>query len=46
MQGFIGLKGYKEFGSQNRPPGWNFCPTFSASPASPTSPAAATREMA
>ena len=35
MQGFIGLKGYKEFGAQNRAPGWNFWLTFAISPAPP-----------
>jgi len=41
MQGFIGLKGYKEFGAQNRAPGWNFWLTFAISPA----PAAAPQQV-
>jgi hypothetical protein len=36
-QGFLGLKGYKEFGAQDRAPGWNFWLTFAISPAPPTS---------
>jgi hypothetical protein len=40
-QAFLGLKGYKDFGSQNRPPGWNFWVTFAISPAPPTAPAVA-----
>jgi len=40
-QAFLGLKGYKEFGNQNRPPGWNFWLTFAISPAPPGAPAAA-----
>jgi hypothetical protein len=39
-------EGVKEFGSRNRPPGRNFWLTSPISPAPPTSPAAATREMA
>jgi len=46
MQGFIGLKGYKEFGSQ-KPAAWLGFPADLLSRArTPTSPAAATREMA
>jgi hypothetical protein len=33
MQGFIGLKAYKEFGAQNRASGFNFWLTFAISPA-------------
>jgi hypothetical protein len=44
--GFFGLKGYKEFGSQNRPPGWNFWLTFAISPAPPASPAVGPQAMA
>ena len=40
-QAFLGLKAYKDFGSQNRPPGWNLWVTFAISPASPATPAAA-----
>jgi hypothetical protein len=35
MQGYINLKGYKEFAAQNRPEGWNTWLTFAISPASP-----------
>jgi len=38
MQGFIGLKAYKEFAAQNRAPGWNFWLTFAISPAPPGIP--------
>jgi hypothetical protein len=33
MQGYINLKGYKEFAAQNRPEGWNAWLTFAISPA-------------
>jgi hypothetical protein len=46
VQGFLGLKGYKEFAAQNRAPGCNLWLTFAISPPAPTLPAAATREMA
>jgi hypothetical protein len=39
MQGFLGLKGCREFAAQNRAPGWNIWVTFAISPAPPTSPA-------
>ena len=35
MQGYINLKGYKEFAAQNRPEGWNTWLTFAISPAPP-----------
>ena len=35
MQGYINLKGYKEFAAQNRPEGWNAWLTFAISPAPP-----------
>jgi hypothetical protein len=35
MQGYINLKGYKEFAAQNRPEGWNAWLTFAISPAEP-----------
>lgn len=35
MQGYINLKGYKEFAAQNRPEGWNTWLTFVISPAPP-----------
>jgi hypothetical protein len=36
LQGYLNLKGYKEFAAQNRPDGWNTWVTFSISPAPPT----------
>lgn len=42
MQGYINLKGYKEFAAQNRPEGWNTWLTFSLSPKAPEPPPAAT----
>jgi hypothetical protein len=41
MQGYLNLKGYKEFGAEHRPEGWNLWLTFAISPAEPkTSPPA------
>ena len=40
MQGFLGLRGYGEFGAANRPSGWNTWLTFAISPTEP-GPAAA-----
>jgi hypothetical protein len=37
MQGYLNLKGYGEFDSQNRPAGWNLWLTFVLSPAPPSS---------
>lgn len=39
-QGYLNLKGYKEFGAEHRPEGWNLWLTFVVSPAPPvpTSP--------
>jgi hypothetical protein len=34
-QGYINIKGYKEFAAQNRPDGWNAWLTFAVSPAAP-----------
>src|SRR5262249_39155951 len=34
-QGYLNLKGYGEFASQNRPDGWNAWLTFAISPAAP-----------
>jgi hypothetical protein len=31
-QGYLNLKGYKEFASENRPDGWNLWLTFAISP--------------
>ena len=33
LQGYINLKGYKEFGASDRPSGWNTSLTFVISPA-------------
>jgi len=35
MQGYLNLKGYKEFEAENRPEGWNIWVTFSISPKAP-----------
>ena len=40
LQGYLNLKGYKEFAAQNRPEGWNSWLTFAISPAA-APPAAA-----
>ena len=45
MNGFLGLKGYYEFGAANRPSGWNTWLTFSISESAPA-PAAAKRLIA
>ena len=37
-QGYLNLKGYKEFGAEHRPEGWNVWLTFVISPAAPTPP--------
>ena len=39
MQGFLGLRGYGEFGAANRPSGWNTWLTFAISPTAPTAAA-------
>jgi hypothetical protein len=45
-QGYLNLKGYAEFASQNRPDGWNAWLTFAISPAAPgEAPPSATRRM-
>ena len=36
LQGYLDLKGYKEFGAEHRPEGWNAWVTFVISPAPPT----------
>ena len=41
-QGYINVKGYKEFAAQNRPEGWNAWLTFAISPKAPESPQATT----
>jgi len=38
MQGYLNLKGYKEFAAENRPEGWNAWVTFSVSPAAAPPP--------
>jgi hypothetical protein len=43
-QGYLNLKGYKEFAAQNRPDGWNTWVTFVISPAEQT-PSAPPRRM-
>jgi hypothetical protein len=37
-QGYLNLKGYKEFDAEHRPEGWNVWLTFVISPAPPTAP--------
>jgi len=37
MQGFIGMKAYKELGAQNRASGWDFWLACAISPAPPAS---------
>lgn len=36
MQGYLNIRGYKEFNAQNRPAGWNVWVTLSFSPGEPT----------
>jgi hypothetical protein len=43
-QGYLNLKGYKEFAHDNRPDGWNTWVTFVISPAEQT-PSTAPRRM-
>ncbi|MGN8544194.1 SphA family protein [Bradyrhizobium sp. 13971] len=40
MQGYLNIRGYKEFAAENRPDGWNTWVTFAISPA-PPAPASA-----
>jgi hypothetical protein len=44
-QGYLNLKGYKEFDAQNRPDGWNAWVTFSISPAAPSAASPTSRQM-
>jgi hypothetical protein len=37
-QGYLNLKGYKEFGAEHRPEGWNVWLTLVISPTAPTPP--------
>jgi hypothetical protein len=41
MQGFLNIKGYKEFAAENRPEGWNAWVTFAISQKPPPAAAAA-----
>jgi hypothetical protein len=43
LQGYLNVKGYKEFGAEHRPEGWNTWLTFSVSPAPPSSAAPPSR---
>jgi hypothetical protein len=44
-QGYLNIKGYKEFGAQHRPEGWNTWLTFVVSPAAQPAPTAAMRHL-
>ena len=44
-QGYLNLKGYKEFGAENRPEGWNAWLTFVISPAAQPAPTSAMRHL-
>ena len=44
-QGYLNLKGYGEFASQNRPDGWNAWLTFAISPAAPGEAPPSARRM-
>jgi hypothetical protein len=44
-QGYINLKGYKEFAAENRPDGWNAWLTFVISPAAPGEAPPSARRM-
>lgn len=43
MQGYLNLKGYKEFGAEHRADGWNVWVTFALSPEAKPRPAAPAR---
>ena len=45
MQGYLNLKGYKEFEAANRPDGWNLWLTFAVSPAAPAAPVRPTSQL-
>ena len=45
MQGYLNLKGYKEFDAANRPSGWNTWLTFAISPAAAPAPVQATSRL-
>ena len=44
-QGYVNLKGYKEFGAEHRPEGWNAWLTFVIFPAALAAPTSAMRHM-
>ena len=44
-QGYINLKGYKEFAAEHRPEGWNVWLTLAISPAAPEAPPPTTRRI-
>jgi hypothetical protein len=44
-QGYLNLKGYKEFAAANRPDGWNLWLTFAISPAAKGAPPPSSRPM-
>jgi len=44
-QGYLNLKGYKEFAAENRPDGWNVWLTFAISPAAKSAPPPSSRPM-
>jgi hypothetical protein len=44
-QGYLNLKGYKEFAAENRPDGWNTWLTFAITPAERSAAAAPSRRM-
>ena len=43
MQGYLNIKGYKEFAAENRPEGWNTWITFAISPAAAAPPPSSRR---
>jgi hypothetical protein len=45
MQGYLNLKGYKEFDAANRPDGYNVWLTFAISPAAPAAPVRPTSQL-
>lgn len=45
FQGYINVKGYKEFAAENRADGWNAWLTFAISPAAPSEAQPASRRM-
>lgn len=45
FQGYINVKGYKEFAAENRADGWNAWLTFAISPAAPSEAPPASRRM-